>query len=90
MLQVALALAASMSVAQAPAPWPELRPIVTPDACLPQMDRRFVLFVPEAPSSGPNPLFRLVSGSPGVRLTDPARQVAGACLQPLLRTALHH
>jgi hypothetical protein len=89
MLPIALALAASMTTAQPPPPPADIAPIVSQGACLPQMDPRFVLFVPAAPSSGPNPLFRLISGSPGERLTDTTRRGAGACIQPLMRTSIH-
>jgi hypothetical protein len=89
MLQIALALAASMSVAQVPAHQTDVRPIVSRGGCLPQMDRQFVRFVPEAPSSGPNPLFRLISGSQDESLTFGPSRVAGACIHPLVRTALH-
>ncbi len=89
MLSMALALAASMTLAQAPAFPADIAPIAAQGACLPQMDPKFVLFVPEAPSSGPNPLFRLISASPRDRLTETTQKGAGACIHPLMRTALH-
>jgi hypothetical protein len=89
MLPIALALAASMAAAPAPPP-ADIASIVSQRGCLAQMDPQFVLFVPPAPSSGPNPLFRLISGSPDERSADTTRQGARACLQPLMRTAIHH
>jgi hypothetical protein len=90
MLNIALALLASSSIAVAPAPaHADAWRIGARGECLAQLDPRFVLFVPEAPASGVNPLFRLISASPNAGPANGPTEGLRACKQYLERTAVH-
>jgi len=78
---------AAASLAAAPAPAPaQAADKPTPRACLPQMDRQFVLYVAPAASSGPNPLFRLISGPTTAGMSVKSDPMS-ACKLDLRRTA---
>jgi hypothetical protein len=88
MLPIAIALTAASAISTASLPpTPQMPSLDHHSLCGAGLDPEFVHFVPPAPTSGRNPLFRLISGSPNVYPTaDPGAGIR-ACRQMLTRWA---
>jgi len=92
MLQIALSLvsAAAINTSAAPARDPDIGRIRSGAVCQAELDPAFVHFVPEARSSGPNPLFRLISGAQSRELGAIKAARPAACIDALTRTSFGH
>jgi hypothetical protein len=87
MLPIAIALTAASAISTASLPAaPQMPSRDHHSLCGAGLDAEFVHFVPPAPASGRNPLFRLISGSSNVYPTaDPGAGIR-ACRQMLTRS----